>query len=156
MDQVQGFDRISFRNHARDIYLRCALTNHFDVHIAICQGTRRKKQGERGCKLKVGQEDGKTTEIANLNIFPAIPTMFFIFRPTRERIAIWSKTDTSPISFSSLSIRSKPLNLWISLTMIAILTWTSLVEIRSTAIPNLSKIPNIRAKNPCEMVFWFE
>lgn len=61
---------------------------------------------------------------------------------------------TSPTSRRSLSTRSST-TLRI-LPLMAILTCTSLVEIKSTIIPYRSNVPKIRAKKPCEIVFLFE
>lgn len=67
------------------------------------------------------------------------------------------KRRTVPDFSSSLTSRSSPLLPPPATPFsIAILTCTSLVLIKSTTTPNLSSVSNIRAKNPCEIVFRFE
>ena len=70
------------------------------------------------------------------------------------RMDLASVDRTVPIFLSSFTNRSR--TFFASPSSIAILTWTSLVLIRSTTTPNLSSVPNIPAKKPWETLFRFE
>ena len=61
---------------------------------------------------------------------------------------------TVPVFLSSSTNRLR--TLFASPSSIAILTWTSLVLIKSTTTPNLSRVPNIPAKKPCDTLFRLE
>ena len=64
----------------------------------------------------------------------------------------WALTD--PILYSSVINRSMILGE--RLSSMAILTWTSLVLIRSTTTPKRSRVPKMPARKPWETLFLFE
>lgn len=61
---------------------------------------------------------------------------------------------TVPVFLNSLRRRSS--SFLASPSSMAILTWTSLVLIKSTTTPYRSSVPKIPAKNPCETLLRFE